>query len=189
MTKIRIIAAFSVLINYPRLLTPSLRLTTTQSNWDKNQRKEIPPLNLSLSSPREQNAPSPKRPRIWGGASSNTDRNLSGSRESLKDQAQRHAPALEEFVRRSNGGERLDGFCMELDDPRARDGGPEELGDCVRIMLTALADIDPSLVLQKESSTTAHSTNMMTLDPVDGDSVFVTLTFLSRRLPPATLQH
>jgi small GTP-binding protein len=105
--------------------------------------------------------PFAKAAKLWGGASSNTDNNLSGSTESLKDQAKRHAQALEEFVRRSNRGEKLDGFCIELDDPRARDGGPEELGDCVRIMLSALADIDPSLFPRKESATTTHSTNIM----------------------------
>jgi len=52
-----------------------------------------------------------------------------------------NAAALTEFVRRSNSGERLDGFCIELPNAAAT---PEELGVTVRRTLTALSDKDPA---------------------------------------------
>jgi len=54
--------------------------------------------------------------------------------------ARTNAAALTEFVRRSNDGENLDGFCIEL----PGDGGPETLGHRIRSVLTDLSDCDPA---------------------------------------------
>jgi ADP-ribosylation factor 1/2 len=54
------------------------------------------------------------------------------------------AEALAEFVRRSDQGEPLDGFCIELDDPAAGAANPSEFGAHVYIALRALSDLDPS---------------------------------------------
>jgi small GTP-binding protein len=63
----------------------------------------------------------------------------------IKEQAKANVEALIEFTCRSNAGEKLDGFCIDVDDERARTGSPEEFGECVRTMLTALGDMDPSV--------------------------------------------
>jgi len=80
--------------------------------------------------------------KLWGAKP--TPHSPNSAPASLVESAQSSAPALAEFVKRSNAGEDLDGFCVELDDPSAREGGPDQLGKCVRIFLTALAKNDPS---------------------------------------------
>ena len=74
---------------------------------------------------------------LWGGCSC-----PAGS--TLEDQASANVAALTEFVHQSRQGANVDGFCIELDDAMARDGGPKELGECVRRMLSALSDHDPA---------------------------------------------
>jgi ADP-ribosylation factor-like protein 1 len=73
---------------------------------------------------------------LWGGTTT--------SEGSLEEQTNACVPALLEFVRRSNANEKLDGFCIEIDDPQAREGGPEELGACVIRVLAILSDADPA---------------------------------------------
>lgn len=82
--------------------------------------------------------PFAKAATLWGGCPSPE----AGS--TLEDQAKSNVKALAEFVRRSNAGDKLDGFCIELNDPKAAKEGPKELGKCVRRMLTALSDNDPA---------------------------------------------
>ena len=81
--------------------------------------------------------PFAKASKLWGGKPL-----LSPC--SLEAQAKANAFPLTEFVHLSDQGENLDGFCVELDDERARAGGPEELGRCLSRFLTALSDSDPS---------------------------------------------
>ena len=64
--------------------------------------------------------------------------------KTIEEQATDSAESLIEFTRRSNLGEKLDGFCIDIDDDLARKGSPEEFGEFVRKMLLALADLDPS---------------------------------------------
>ena len=66
------------------------------------------------------------------------------SQTSLEDQAKANLAALEEFTTRSIQGEKLDGYWIELDSLQAREYGPVQLGESVRVLLTALADGDPS---------------------------------------------
>eukprot|EP00567_Pseudictyota_dubia_P012202 CAMPEP_0197438466 /NCGR_PEP_ID=MMETSP1175-20131217/5463_1 /TAXON_ID=1003142 /ORGANISM="Triceratium dubium, Strain CCMP147" /LENGTH=457 /DNA_ID=CAMNT_0042968211 /DNA_START=93 /DNA_END=1466 /DNA_ORIENTATION=- len=82
--------------------------------------------------------PFAKSSKLWGGVSEKHQG------ISIEDQALANVPALSEFVRRSNSGERLDGFCIELDDPSAREGSPEDLGECVRRLLSELSKHDPA---------------------------------------------
>jgi signal recognition particle receptor subunit beta len=83
--------------------------------------------------------PYAKAANIWGGNPGVVD-----SQTSLEDQAKANLAALEEFTTRSNQGEKLDGYCIELDSLQARNYGPVQLGESVRVLLTALADGDPS---------------------------------------------
>eukprot|EP00566_Odontella_aurita_P009876 CAMPEP_0113552772 /NCGR_PEP_ID=MMETSP0015_2-20120614/15247_1 /TAXON_ID=2838 /ORGANISM="Odontella" /LENGTH=433 /DNA_ID=CAMNT_0000453775 /DNA_START=246 /DNA_END=1547 /DNA_ORIENTATION=+ /assembly_acc=CAM_ASM_000160 len=81
--------------------------------------------------------PFAKSAKLWGGVRIE-------SQSSLEDQAVANVPALVEFVRRSTAGQHVDGFCIELDDPTAKVGSTEELGDCVRRLLMELSDHDPA---------------------------------------------
>jgi len=93
--------------------------------------------------------PFAKAAKLWGGKTPHSENN-----KDLEAQASDNVQALADFCVRSEKGEKLDGFCIELDDPLARAGGPEELGQCVKRMLTALADSDPYLLANnsKESN-------------------------------------
>jgi FPC/CPF motif-containing protein YcgG len=83
------------------------------------------------------NCPFAKAAKLWGGPDA-------GENAGLEDQARNIAPQLALFVGKINEGERLDGFCIELVDPSARNGGPKELGEAVRKMLASLSELDPS---------------------------------------------
>jgi small GTP-binding protein len=82
--------------------------------------------------------PFAKSATLWGGYPSH-DADMS-----LEEQADANVPALTEFVRRSNSGEKLDGFCIELNDPIVSKGDPKDIGECVRRVLTALSENDPA---------------------------------------------
>lgn len=81
--------------------------------------------------------PFAKSAKLWGGAPLPPG-------TSIEEQAKANVAPLADFVRRSNSGETLDGYCIELDAPAAREGGPNELGKCTRRMLAALSDNDPA---------------------------------------------
>eukprot|EP01063_Lacrimia_lanifica_P019873 TRINITY_DN2727_c0_g1_i3.p1 TRINITY_DN2727_c0_g1~~TRINITY_DN2727_c0_g1_i3.p1 ORF type:complete len:433 (+),score=119.53 TRINITY_DN2727_c0_g1_i3:80-1378(+) len=74
---------------------------------------------------------------LWGGAATAPGAGLDA-------QAEANAAPLAAFSARSNAGEKLDGYCIEVDAAAARDGGVEEFGECVRALLTALSDRDPN---------------------------------------------
>ena len=59
-------------------------------------------------------------------------------------QATANVVALMAFCRRLHADEKekLDGFCLELQDSLATCGSPQDLGKCVRRVLTVLADHD-----------------------------------------------
>jgi len=76
--------------------------------------------------------PFAKAAKLWGGS----DGTWGGS-----DTVAANARALSEFVRRSNAGENLDGFCIEL--PSDEGDPPEAFGQRVRQTLTSLSDCDP----------------------------------------------
>lgn len=80
--------------------------------------------------------PFAKASKIWGGVSA--DFNIS-----IEEQAKANIEHLIEFTRRSKLNEKLDGYCIELDTPKAREG-LQEFGECVHEMLKALSDMDPS---------------------------------------------
>ena len=99
---------------------------------------------LELFQPIQQDTMCPfaKAAKVWGGQSKTEV-------DDIQMLVRSHAQALTEFVNRVSGkddfeGEPLDGFCIELDDPRARGPDPEGLGCVVKEMLTALADQDPA---------------------------------------------
>jgi small GTP-binding protein len=83
--------------------------------------------------------PFAKSSKLWGGAPITASRDIEG-------QSVANVQALREFTRRVRTGDKLDGFCIELDDPTLtkETGNPQHLGDCVRRMLTHLALNDPS---------------------------------------------
>jgi len=83
--------------------------------------------------------PFAKASKLWGGR---TD--IDAGTLTLEEQAKLNIKALTEFTRRSNAGENLDGFCFELVDREATSSTPEELGNAVRRLLTALSDLDPN---------------------------------------------
>lgn len=83
------------------------------------------------------NCPFAKSAKLWGGPDVD-------STTALEDQAKKISPVLSEFIRKSKEGDRLDGFCIELTEPSAWCGGPKELGECVRNMLTSLSKLDPA---------------------------------------------
>mmetsp|Transcript_17613 Transcript_17613/g.38511 ORF Transcript_17613/g.38511 Transcript_17613/m.38511 type:complete len:378 (-) Transcript_17613:81-1214(-) len=82
------------------------------------------------------NCPFAKAAKLWGGPDT-------GENASLEDQARSIAPQLALFVGKINEGEPIDGFCIELVDSSARNGGPKELGEAVRKMLSSLSELDP----------------------------------------------
>jgi len=82
--------------------------------------------------------PFAKSAKLWGGCRVPT------IESTLEEQAEANVAALTEFVRRSDAGDKLDGFCIELTDPKALSGSPKEFGECVRRLLTALSDHDPA---------------------------------------------
>eukprot|EP01063_Lacrimia_lanifica_P006625 TRINITY_DN1413_c0_g1_i2.p1 TRINITY_DN1413_c0_g1~~TRINITY_DN1413_c0_g1_i2.p1 ORF type:complete len:449 (+),score=100.38 TRINITY_DN1413_c0_g1_i2:69-1415(+) len=73
---------------------------------------------------------------LWGGAAS-------AAGASLEDQARANAAPLAAFTRRSEAGEKLDGYVLEVDATVARGGDVVMFGECVRALLTALSDLDP----------------------------------------------
>ncbi|CAB9519925.1 ADP-ribosylation factor [Seminavis robusta] len=80
--------------------------------------------------------PFAKAAKLWGGISQKHTLDA-------KELASSHAEALTKFVRCSDS-QKLDGFCMELGDPRAQSADPEDVGACVKEMLTLLSDLDPA---------------------------------------------
>lgn len=78
---------------------------------------------------------------LWGGLMPSSSENCS-----IEDQADAHVPPLLDFCEQIAEGKQpaLDGFCIEIDDEAATKGGPEEFGQCVRRMLTAICDKDPA---------------------------------------------
>lgn len=81
--------------------------------------------------------PFAKAATLWGGYPA-----IDGS--TLEEQAEANVVSLTEFVNRSNAGDKVDGFCIELNDPKAVTGGPKEFGECVRRVLKTLSDHDPA---------------------------------------------
>jgi hypothetical protein len=81
--------------------------------------------------------PFAKAAKLWGG------KDIPAGTP-LEEQAAANLPALTEFCRRVQEGEALDGFCLDLDDEEARQGGPAGLGESVRQFLTKLSDEDPA---------------------------------------------
>lgn len=80
--------------------------------------------------------PFAKAAKLWGGSPVKEN-------SSLEDQAMANAAALYWFVYEcKHNHASLDGYCLEVDHPSARNGGPREFGDCVRKLLTALSDLD-----------------------------------------------
>lgn len=126
----------------------SLATETTESSWEITKSvvaMDFDPVEgngtLGRFSPIKSRTECPfaKAANIWGGNPGVVD-----SQTSLEDQAKGNLAALEEFTTRSNQGEKLDGYCIELDSLQAREYGPVQLGESVRVLLTALADGDPS---------------------------------------------
>ena len=89
---------------------------------------------------RSTQCPFAKAAKLWGAVLMGE---VSGS-QTIEEQGQAHAEALTEFTIRVANGERLDGFCIQLDDPSARTAEVESFGQVVRRMLTALSDADPA---------------------------------------------
>jgi len=83
--------------------------------------------------------PFAKRAKLWGGKHFHDLENAT-----IEEQAAANVEALIEFTKQSNSGHKLDGYCLEVNDPLARGSNPEDFGECVRRMLTALAARDPS---------------------------------------------
>jgi small GTP-binding protein len=86
--------------------------------------------------------PFAKAAKLWGGRNKTEN-------DDVSTLARSNAHALTEFVRQISGtdeqaGEPLDGFCIELEDPRAQGSDPEALGDALKETLTALTDLDPA---------------------------------------------
>ena len=89
---------------------------------------------------RNTECPFAKSARLWGG-------NFPQNFTSLEDQAKANYAAFCHFVHQCNEGAKLDGFCIEIDHPLARDTthtAPKGFGDCIRTVLTCLSDLDPS---------------------------------------------
>mmetsp|Transcript_18462 Transcript_18462/g.39862 ORF Transcript_18462/g.39862 Transcript_18462/m.39862 type:complete len:454 (+) Transcript_18462:20-1381(+) len=83
--------------------------------------------------------PFAKAAKLWGGSPHAVGK-------SLEDQAKEHFIALRRFVhecQQESSQNSLDGFCIEVDDEQARGGDAHEFGECVRILLTAISDLDP----------------------------------------------
>lgn len=76
--------------------------------------------------------PFAKSAKLWGGSE--------GSWENSETVAA-NARALSDFVRQSNAGQNLDGFCVAL--PSNKDVSPQMFGQQVRQILTYLGDLDP----------------------------------------------
>lgn len=117
---------------------------TTEIDYDNEL--DYDPVNdnrtLELFSPikRGTECPFAKGSKLWGAKeviSLHVD-----PKTSIEEQGKDIAVALEEFTRQSKNGKSLDGFCIALDSPNG--DGPESLGKCIRRVLTALADEDPS---------------------------------------------
>ena len=84
--------------------------------------------------------PFAKAAKIWGGRPYYDEPGVP-----LETQAAGNAAGLTEFCRRIvNEKEKLDGFCIELQDPLATHSSPQGLGVCVRRLLTVLSNQDPA---------------------------------------------
>jgi ADP-ribosylation factor 1/2 len=86
--------------------------------------------------------PFAKAAKLWGGR-------IKMGNDDVSTLARSNAQALTEFVEWINSsdqhkGEPLDGFCIELEDPRAQWSDPEALGEALKETLTAIADLDPA---------------------------------------------
>jgi len=86
--------------------------------------------------------PFAKTAKLWGGLTSSET-------STIEEQAAAHVPSLIKFCGRihvdKHGREKpLDGFCIEIDNEMTRKGGPEEFGQCVLRMLSAISAQDPS---------------------------------------------
>lgn len=100
---------------------------------------------------RSTECPFAKAAKLWGGPPIPSH---NSKRHQYVEVAQAEAcvESLIEFTNRSNRGEKLDGFCIEIDCDEARNvSTPAEFGECVRRLLTAIADLDPS---DEEGTTT-----------------------------------
>jgi hypothetical protein len=91
---------------------------------------------------------------IWGGVGEDTDNvllreegdhnSIDAALVSVTTQAAANAVFLSEFVRRSEAGEELDGYVIEIDADAARTTDVRQFGETVRLALTALSDADPA---------------------------------------------
>jgi ADP-ribosylation factor 1/2 len=97
---------------------------------------------------RGSSCPFAKAAKLWGvkmvvTGEDNTGNNAAAA-AAARNAAAGAAAALAEFVRRSDHGEPLDGFCIELGDNAAGAVNPSEFGVHVHAALRALSDLDPS---------------------------------------------
>jgi hypothetical protein len=98
--------------------------------------------------------PMAKGATIWGGVGVNTESvllreegdhsSIDAALVSVTTQAAANAVFLSEFVRRSEAGEELDGYVIEIDADAARTTDVRQFGETVRLALTALSDADPA---------------------------------------------
>jgi ADP-ribosylation factor 1/2 len=99
---------------------------------------------------RGSSCPFAKAAKLWGvkmvvTGQDNTNNEAEATAAAARNNAAAGAAeALAEFVRRSDQGEPLDGFCIELGDNAAGAANPSEFGAHVHAALRALSDLDPS---------------------------------------------
>ena len=98
-------------------------------------------LTLTRFAPIKNNTECPfaKTAQLWGGKPLESE-----SETSLDVHAKVNYAALCHFVHQCEQGKALDGFCIEIDHPLAQSAGTQEFGQCVRVVLTCLSDLDPS---------------------------------------------
>mmetsp|Transcript_25290 Transcript_25290/g.36682 ORF Transcript_25290/g.36682 Transcript_25290/m.36682 type:complete len:454 (-) Transcript_25290:546-1907(-) len=82
--------------------------------------------------------PFAKSAKLWGG------KPVPKGMNSIEEQAKANIQPLTEFLKMSNEGKKLDGFCIEIFGHDVSKGCPKELGECVRRYLTALSEDDPA---------------------------------------------
>ena len=89
--------------------------------------------------------PFAKSAKLWGGKS--MEEQSAEKTRSLEhqfvEQAKANNAALCHFVHCCRRGERLDGFCLELDHADARGTSVALFGHCVYLLLKSLSDLDP----------------------------------------------
>lgn len=123
--------------------TETSSTSSIESELESRITTSLKPVNECLENfvpiKRSTKCPFAKAAQLWGVA-----RPAAESSKSIEELALSHAKNLTNFTRRVALGERLDGFCIELDDPKARTMDVHEFGKVVRRMLKALSDADPA---------------------------------------------